>query len=211
MIVIGWIPSQAVREAGNGGSGRVTRPQGWRQIEKLHEQGMKMNVVMKRWEEPVWCLNGPLGDESLTGEKVKQPCCQRRHFSPFQNEIIPGSVQTWTHGETREQRRLNLHSHAGEAGIWSKTSKRKVAGLLSQSRWVNFIHCFVCLNLSETNTRDDWGVFFSCCRRTLVLICRMTATPSMAFQVSTRARRTWLSPHPPKSAHLVSRWWRKWR
>lgn len=144
MIVIGWIPSQAVREAGNGGSGRVTRPQGWRQIEKLHEPGMKMNVAMKRWEEAVWCLNGPLGDEILTGEKVKQPCCQSRHFSPFRNEIIPGSVQTRTHRlETREQRQLNLHSHAGQAGIWSKTSNRKVAGLLRPSCWVNFIYFFL--------------------------------------------------------------------
>lgn len=76
MIVIGWIPSQAVRETGNGGSGRVTGSQGWRQIEKLQEPGMKMNVVMKRCEEAERCLNGPLGHKSLTGEKVKQPSCQ---------------------------------------------------------------------------------------------------------------------------------------
>lgn len=170
-----------------------------------------MNVVMKRWEEAVWCLNGPLGDGSLTGEKVKQPCCQRRHFSLFQNEIIPGSVQTWTRGESREQRQLNLHSRAGRAGIWCKVSVGKVAAFLCQSCWVNVISWFVCFSLTETNTQGDRGAFFSSCRRTWVWIYRMTATPSMAFRVSTRAPRTWSSPHPPKSAPLVSRWWRKWR
>lgn len=80
-----------------------------------------------------------------------------------------------------------------------------------QSRWVNVTSWFVCFSLTETNTQADGGAFFSSCRRTWVLIYRTTATPSMAFRVSTRAPRTWSSTRPPKSAPLVSRWWRKWR
>lgn len=82
MIVIGWIPSQAVREAGNGSLGRATRPQGWRQIEKLHEQGMKTNGAMKTWKEAERRPNGPLEDKSPTGEAVKQPSCLTEEILP---------------------------------------------------------------------------------------------------------------------------------
>lgn len=136
----------------------------------------------------------------------------------------------------RDQRQLDLHSHPGEAATCSKIIASKVAVLLSQRCWVNLTYFWFNLLIEalliQTGTQeptvapphwgflsrypdrcmvDDSAVFFSSFRRTLVLISRMTATPSMAFQVSTRAPRTQLSPLPPKSAPLESRWWRKWR
>lgn len=43
---------------------------------------MKMNRVMKRWEEAERCLNGPLEDKSPTGEKVKEPSCLTEQTAP---------------------------------------------------------------------------------------------------------------------------------
>lgn len=161
---------------------------------------MRGGCVVSQWPIRRRELDRGKGKTALLSEETLQP------LPKWNYTWLSSNLNPW-----REQRQLNLHSHAGQAGIWCKISDRKVAALLCQSRWVHVISWFVCFSLTETNTQGDGGAFFSSCRRTWVLIYRMTATPSMAFRVSTRAPRTWSSPHPPKSAPLVSRWWRKWR
>lgn len=48
-------------------------------------------------------------------------------------------------------------------------------------------------------------------RRTSTTTCRTIRRPSTASPANTRARRTWPSPAPPRSAPSASRWSRRWR
>lgn len=62
-----------------------------------------------------------------------------------------------------------------------------------------------------TFLRNFLLIFSVVCRRTWTTTCRTTPRRSTASPVSTRARRTWPSPAPRRSAPSASRWSKRWR